>query len=501
MDADTQQAPPIPSPSLPATSTSPLPRRIFAVASPHSLGGTPMFQGSAGIMSHSVHAFASPSDLVMSAAARLAGAGFEVLQITPFTINFAGPPEMFERAFNTRLVVRDEPVIKPREGLTVGQFLDDPSTPLRGHIRTEGTAFADVLEGVALEEKRYEMQPSPFAPPTGYFLLRVPGDVSAACNADRVHRMGITGRGVRVAMVDSGWYAHPYFEQRGYRAAPVVLGPGAVNPFTDESGHGTGESANIFAVAPDVELLPIKYSPVNTVAAFHTAVGLQPDIITCSWGSNRPFALEAPDLALATAVAAAVAQGIIVIFSAGNGHAGFPGQHPDVISAGGANLDRDAVLQASNYSSGFASNIYLGRVVPDVCGLVGMQPRAMYIMLPVEPGDEIDLASAGGVFPTGDETAFDDGWAAFSGTSAAAPQLAGVAALMKQAYPGLTPVLARYLLAAGARDVELGFCSPVTTIHAGLPAGPGPDLATGAGLVDAHASVLGALYLRTLWGT
>ena len=40
---------------------------------------------------------------------------------------------------------------------------------------------------------------------------------------------------------------------------------------------------------------------------------------------------------------------------------------------------------------------------------------------------QIDVGNAGGTHPNGDETANNDGWAAFSGTSAAAPQLAGVA--------------------------------------------------------------------------
>src|SRR6185295_9743336 len=126
------------------------------------------------------------------------------------------------------------------------------------------------------------------------------------------------------------------------------------------------------------------------------------------------------------AVAAAVAAGIIVVFSAGNGHAGFPGQHPDVISAGGVFMNKDESLRASDYASGFASKIYANRNCPDLCGLVGMKPKAAYIMLPLEPGDEIDVGNAGSTHPNGDETANNDGWAAFSGTSAAAPQLAGV---------------------------------------------------------------------------
>src|SRR5262249_27636369 len=156
---------------------------------------------------------------------------------------------------------------------------------------------------------------------------------------------------------------------------PVVLAPGAANPADDESGHGTGESTNIFAVAPDVQLLPVKMSFTNSTAAFNAAVGLGPDIITCSWGSSTNGPLSAADQALAAAIATAVASGIIVVFSAGNGHFGFPGQHPDVISAGGTFMLQDGSMTASDYASGFISQIYPNRRVPDLCGLVGMKPH------------------------------------------------------------------------------------------------------------------------------
>src|SRR5205085_8297084 len=140
------------------------------------------------------------------------------------------------------------------------------------------------------------------------------------------------------------------------------------------------------------------------------------------------------------AVANAIAMGITVVFSAGNGHAGFPGQHPDVISAGGVFVDADGSMQASNYASSFDSQIFPGRHVPDVCGLVGMQPQAIYIMLPLQPKCEIDQElSSGGAFPNGDETKPGDGWSAISGTSAAAPQIAGICALLKQKNPSLAP--------------------------------------------------------------
>ena len=153
-------------------------------------------------------------------------------------------------------------------------------------------------------------------------------------------------------------------------------------------------------------------------------------------------------------------------------------------------MDVDESLRASDYASGFMSVIYANRRVPDLSGLVGMQPKAIYIMFPLEPGDAIDTGNSGGVHPNGDETANNDGWAAFSGTSAAAPQLAGAAALVKQACPRLTPLQIKNILMKTARDVTAGRCNRTALHLAGNPAGPGPDLATGNGLVDAHKAVL-----------
>ena len=53
-----------------------------------------------------------------------------------------------------------------------------------------------------------------------------------------------------------------------------------------------------------------------------------------------------------------------------------------------------------------------------------MKPRAAYIMLPLQPTGDPYRPGLGGAHPNGDETPANDGWAAISGTSAAAPQLA-----------------------------------------------------------------------------
>ena len=471
-----------------ASSKSEMPSRIFAQVSPRSVGGVSMFAAQDQISSETVTNFFSEGDVVNEAVARLQEAGFEILQISPLTINIAGTQAKYQKAFGTEIVIEDRPVIKEFGRKDVAQFLETPDTKTPGLIETSGTSFENVIEGIALEEPVYYMAASMYPPLKNYWHLQVPAGVSLACNADKAHRGGITGKGVKVAMVDSGWFKHPFFVGRGYNAAPVVLGPAAANPLKDESGHGTGESANIFAVAPDAQLLPVKINFVNSIGAFNAAVGLSPDIITCSWGSSVQFGpLSAANMALATAIAAAVGSGITVIFSAGNGHYGFPGQHPDVISAGGVFMNKDESLRASDYASGFMSNIYANRRVPDLCGLVGMKPKAAYIMLPLEPGDDIDVSMAGGTHPNGDETANNDGWGAFSGTSAAAPQLAGAAALIKQACPKLKPADIKDILRKTARDVAAGNCSTSTGGH---PAVVGPDKATGDGLVDAHKAVM-----------
>ena len=140
---------------------------------------------------------------------------------------------------------------------------------------------------------------------------------------------------------------------RGYRVELTTLGPGTADPTVDEHGHGTGEAANIFATAPDAVLEPVKIATasgalVNTTAAINLAATLDPDIMTNSWGASvRLGPLTASRQAQAAAVAAAVAQGITVVFSAGNGGWGFPGQHPDVISVGGVFMHQDGTLEAS----------------------------------------------------------------------------------------------------------------------------------------------------------
>ena len=478
-----------------------VPPVVYAEASVRSVGGTSLFSSEVSVTQETVPDFYSDSGLVNAAVAQLRDAGFEVLQTGRTTVTIAASAELYEEVFGTRVVAEERETLKYHGRDGTATFLECPDTDIPGLIDPAESPLLETIEGVALNEPVYPMA-SASPPSPSYWHLDVPEGVSRGIGADRAHQAGFTGRQVRVVMVDTGWYRHPFFDRHGYAATPAVLGPGATNPDHDEDGHGTGESANMFAVAPEAEFTMVKMNFASSAGALKAAIALRPDIISCSWATSKANPpLSASDQATAAAVAAAVRQGIIVVFAAGNRFWGFPGQHPDVISAGGVFLRPDGSLEASNYASGFRSRLYPGRNVPDVCGLVGQRPYGRYIVLPVEPSGKADKTSSGAGHPDFDETDDDDGWAVFSGTSAAAPQLAGVCALMKQAFPELSPAQARDVLMRSARDVNQGRCNEVAPVDGpegagGHEAGPGPDLATGAGLADAARAVEMVLGLR-----
>ena len=233
-----------------------MPRLVYAQASPRSIGGMSLFDAPM-VNAENVVAFTSEDQVIRAAVMQLTQAGFQVLQVGATTINIAGPPRLYEQVFGTNLVTEEREVIKEGARADTATFIDTTDTPQRGLIDARNSPLANVIEGVAIEEPIYFMVDA-YAPKKSYWHLDVPADVSLGVNADRAHRSGTTGKGVKVVMVDSGWYEHPYFVQRGYRYSPVVLGPGTANPTHDESGHGTAESANLFAVAPDIDFTMVK---------------------------------------------------------------------------------------------------------------------------------------------------------------------------------------------------------------------------------------------------
>ena len=484
---------------------------LTKVAAPLSLASVPRFIPDALEMDRAIY--------------ELGKLGFTLTRRGRLTASFRGTKAVFERTFGTTLKKFDlgskhdyafSSFYFPPDGApwapsaALSGLIDDayiqwPHLYMSSRGRRRGPARRrGGRRGQGSPAGSRANGPSATPPTVDYFHLEMPRDVPKLLNADQVHRTGTTGKGIRVVMVDSGFAhrSHPFFAKNGFQSS-VDLAPGATNDQTDANGHGTGESTNIFAVAPGATFIGVKVDSdadprmgASLLEGFQTAMAHSPKVISISMGydlrdQNGQLA-ELPNslAALEAEVQAAVASGVIVVFSAGNGHFSFPGMMPDVVSAGGVFVAEDGSMQASDYASAFDSKIYSGRHVPDFCGLVGMQPHAAYIMLPIPAGCEIDAETAQPQDGHGDETQVNDGWGVFSGTSAAAPQLAGVCALLLEKNPDLTAADIRAILRRTARDVTVGHANPSSSDDFQTPqqAGPGDDGATGAGLVDAFAA-------------
>ena len=508
--------------------------------------------------------------------------GFTIAAKTDVGMSISGPRELFESEFRVKI----EPC-RVRVPLTAkasrlvsfyrssGRMMHDRIQPHAEAIRFATPAIHFHYATPPIPDPKYPSK-SPF--------LKVLKDVPARLNVASAHARGITGKGIRISMVDTGfinqvaekhrstaakkvsvdhpirnvegvWLAtdpwhkgtnfweggsfagteitlgqalpgpatrvevvysclHPHYTAHGYTIDDIrAVGDLDVN--TDEVGHGTAEAANIFAVAPGATLSIVK---ANTDKISYPLAGLQlakqyqnPQIITCSWGLLRPESdsenptQHFPDPALLLEITHAVRNGTVVVFSAGNKDTAddtrgdtrkISVSHPMVISVGGAYPLKGGGFRASNYASSFESCLYsdLSRHVPDVVGLVGEQPKGILIMLPTQPWSVMDdgFGSVGtrqkwDVFPKADNTKRDDGWCVASGTSAAAPQAAGMAALLLQRYPGIRPMAVKNILENTAYEVATGFSFPRQAAR------PGWDPATGFGLMDGEAALR---YLR-----
>jgi hypothetical protein len=125
-----------------------------------------------------------------------------------------------------------------------------------------------------------------------------------------------TGRGVRVAVIDSGVFAtHPHV---GGVAGGVSIALDGVEDgdFVDRLGHGTAVAAAIKEKAPDAEIYAVKVfdralstSVATLVRAIEWAARWEMRLVNLSLGTQR--AEHEP--ALAAAVALAVRYGVIIV--------------------------------------------------------------------------------------------------------------------------------------------------------------------------------------------
>jgi kexin len=266
------------------------------------------------------------------------------------------------------------------------------------------------------------------------------------------------GAGARVAVIDQSIdVLHADLRPNVVDGASRSYRPGNVGsaypvPCTADSSHGTAVAGLVAArdgnaiggagVAPRAALVGLDALSGGTDADIADALSRAPDanlIYHNSWGSPDDGALHAAGAAFDAAIASGIAtgrggKGSVYVFSAGNGGCYARRRTTN------ACMDDDA-----NYD-GYTN----GRGVIAVCAVDDTGRRPYY----GEPGATLTVcapssgARATGITTTAPVDAYTSG---FSGTSASAPMVSGVVALMLSANPSLTWRDVRLILAGTAR--------------------------------------------------
>lgn len=150
---------------------------------------------------------------------------------------------------------------------------------------------------------------------------------------------GLTGRGVRVAIIDSGVNpAHPHVG--GVAGGVAIEAGGESDVFLDFLGHGTAIAGAIREKAPEAELYAVKVfdRALSTnldriLRAIDWAIGRRADLINLSLGTRNPAHAERFLEAIRRAASAGA---VIVAARADDGS--LPGSLAGVLAAG---LDQD----------------------------------------------------------------------------------------------------------------------------------------------------------------
>jgi subtilisin len=279
-------------------------------------------------------------------------------------------------------------------------------------------------------------------------------------DADNVQAGGLNGAGVKVAIIDSGVdTSHPDLVGRVVQSLSFVSSStGSTSGTEDNCGHGTHVTGTVAAnkngfgvagAAPGVSIYNLKVlelsrsifgtscsgSWASVAYAIQWAANNGIDVINMSLGGSSG------NSALADAVAAAYNKGVVIVAAAGNSgnsagtgdNVGYPAKYPQVIAV--------AATTSSDARASFSST-----------------------------GPAVELAAPGASIKS---TTPNNTYSTWDGTSMASPHVAGVAALVIQANPGMTNEEVRQRL----RDTALDLGSA------------GKDDLYGYGLVMAPAAV------------
>lgn len=298
-----------------------------------------------------------------------------------------------------------------------------------------------------------------------------------------------TGAGVLIAIVDTGIdLDHPEFAGRldpdgvcfGVCTGSAVLGD-------DDEGHGTHVAGIAAAandgngntgVAPDATLLPVKVlgsdgygSYTSAAQGVNYAASQGAKVINMSLGGPMPLAAEYNTVLNALKSAATTS---VMVAAAGNEGSGKPMSYPAAFATQ-PGVQGSMIIAGSLAPNGTSMSRF--SVTPGNAGCAGSRTSRLCFrdVFLVAPGENIYSTLPGGTYGTA------------SGTSMAAPYIAGAAALVWSAAPYLTPSQVTSILFTSA--IDLGR--------------PGTDNVFGRGLVNPAGALapLGSLSVATSGGT
>lgn len=104
----------------------------------------------------------------------------------------------------------------------------------------------------------------------------LPDAAAVRAGVCRLHREAQTGRGVTLALVDTGVTAGVWFTDRGFRLSGDAPG--------SDADHGTAMAAVIFSIAPDVHVRSYRVGDDPEVA-FRSACASAADLVVAAWGT------------------------------------------------------------------------------------------------------------------------------------------------------------------------------------------------------------------------
>jgi len=296
----------------------------------------------------------------------------------------------------------------------------------------------------------------------------------------------VTGRGVSVALLDSGVSAQPGVPEEMASGLEVDI----VQPdgrFRDPFGHGThmagiisggvlgpgdGSDFPVFdGVAPGSRIVSVKVidseghgyvrdvlAGVDWVLRNHESQGIRVAVLPLGHPVDETYEMDP----LCQGVEMLWKAGIVVVVSAGNlgGH-GFatitsPGNDPYVITVGAAEdwntpeATDDLVASFSSRGPTAVDGIIKPDLIAPGTGIASLRAPGSYLDT-LLPENRLSLAGPAGDLP---ETGIEASYLFLSGTSMSAAMVAGAAALLVSQEPEATPDDVKARLMIGARKMQ-----------------------------------------------